>query len=210
MSTLAEAMATAKEGEKRNFKQSFDLAINLKNIDLKKAENKVKTEVVLPNPLTKKIIIGMFADNLIPQVKELERVILIKKADIPTYDKKTIKNIVNQCASFLSEAPLMPLVGKHFGPVLAVRGKMPKPVPPTLENIEKLVERTRNTIRIALKMSPVIHCIVGTEDMTPEAVAANVDAILKGVEAMLPKGKEQMRNAFIKLTMGKAIKFDVK
>jgi len=40
---LMAAIKKAREDSKRNFKQAFDLSVNLKGIDLKKPENKVKT-----------------------------------------------------------------------------------------------------------------------------------------------------------------------
>lgn len=210
---IIEAIKKAKEGKKRKFKQSIDLCVNLENIELKKAENKIKADIVLPKGTGKKIKIGIFADSLIPQVKKLgDDVILIRKDEIEAIgkNKKKCKQLATECYAFISEAPLMPAVGRFMGQVLAVRGKMPTPFPPAIPNLRPLVDRIKSTLKIALKDNPVIHCIVGNEDMSEEDVYDNINIILKNVESALPKGKEQIRNICIKMTMGKPVKLQVK
>jgi len=207
---IVDAIQKARESEKRNFKQSFDLAINLKSIDMKKPENKIKTEIFIPNGFGGQQKIGVIADSLVPQAKSLENIVLIRKDELETLgkNKKLAKKIANECRYFIAEAPLMPLVGKHLGPVLAVRNLMPTPVPPTA-TIKPMVERASKTIKIALKESPTVHCSVGSEDLDDQKIAENVDTVIKAMIAALPKGKEQIKNAVIKLTMGKPVKFEV-
>jgi len=195
---------------KRNFNQSFDIAINFKNINTKKPEGKIRTEVKLPNPPAG-IKIGIFADTSIPQVLKMgDKVILISKDQLEglAKNKKAAKTLAKQASGFLAEAPLMPQVAKALGPVLAVRGKMPRPVPPALLDLGPMVENAAATVRIAVKDSPVVHMRVGTEDMKDEQIAANIEAVLKAVLAALPKGKEQIKSAIIKLTMGKPVKME--
>ncbi|MBL7160068.1 MAG: 50S ribosomal protein L1 [Candidatus Aenigmarchaeota archaeon] len=209
---IIEAIKKARDGKERKFKQTLDLVINLKGLDLKKPENRIKAEIFLPKGIGKKPKIGIFADSLIPAVNKLEDadVILIRKDKIEDYsrDKKAGKKMASECHAFLAEAPLMPMVGKSLGQVLAPRNKMPKPIPPTIPNLKPVVERTRNTVRINLKDSPVIYCGVGKEDMGDEILAENIEAVLKAVETGLPRGKEQIREIIVKLTMGKPVKIE--
>ncbi len=198
-----------KNSKKRNFSQSVDLIINLKGLDLKKPENKIKGEVLLPfNPRKQKI--GIFADSLIPAVRKLESdsVVLIRKEQIEEYGKsrKTAKKLAKECKAFLAEATLMTSVGKHLGQFLAPRGKMPKPLPPNASSLQPLVDRARNSFSFSLKDSAVISCFVGKEDMKDEDIAKNVDAVIITVEPLLPKGKEQIKNIYLKTTMGKPVK----
>ena len=207
---LLEAIKSARESKKRNFKQSFDLAINLKNIDLKKPENRVKAEVNLPHGSGKENKIALIVDSLAPQAKDLENVVIVKREDLEKMgkDKKSIRNIAKQCSYFIAEAPLMPMVGRFLGPILAPRNLMPTPVPPTAD-IKSIVKSRRNVVKIQLKTSPAIHLSVGTEEMDDNKVAENINAIIKGVIPLLPKNREQVKNYVIKLTMGKPIKFMV-
>jgi large subunit ribosomal protein L1 len=204
---ILEAVRKARNTKKRNFKQTFDLAINLKNIDLKKPENRIKTEIFLPHGLGKKVIIGVIADTLLPQTKELEDVVVIRKDELESLgkDKKSVKKIAKKCLNFVAEAPLMSLVGKHLGQVLGPRNLMPTPVPPTVD-LKSIVERKRKTVRVQLKNSPVIHLPVGSEDMKDEEIAENIEAALKTIIPILPKGKEQIKDIVIKLTMGKSVR----
>jgi large subunit ribosomal protein L1 len=205
---ILEAIKKARDTKKRNFKQSFILTINLKNIDLKKPENRIKTEIKLPHLMEKESKIGVFADMLLPQAKSLENVIVIRKDQIESYskNKKAAKKLAEQCFSFLAEAPLMPLVGKSLGQVLAPKNQMPTPIPATAD-LKSIIEQRKNVIKIQLKESPTIHLAVGTEDMDDEKIAENIDSIIKVVLSSLPKGKESIKNYIVKLTMGKPIKF---
>jgi large subunit ribosomal protein L1 len=69
-----------------------------------------------------------------------------------------------------------------------------------------LVDEKRGVFKIQLKDSPTIHVPVGIEDMKDEEIAENIDMIVKTVLSSLPKGKEQIKNIVIKLTMGKPVK----
>lgn len=206
---ILEAIKAARN-VKRNFKQSFDLFINLKDIDMKRPESKIKTEVALPHGRGKDVKVCVIADSLIPQARRLESdsVLLIRKDELDDYgkSKKTVKKIARECEAFLAEASLMQLVGKNMGQVLAPRNKMPKPLPPTTADLKPVIEKAKNTIKIMTKDSPTIHCFVGTEDMKDEAVAENIEAVLRAVESALPKGTEQIKNVYVKLTMGKPVR----
>ncbi|MEM5804350.1 MAG: 50S ribosomal protein L1, partial [Candidatus Aenigmatarchaeota archaeon] len=65
-------------------------------------------------------------------------------------------------------------------------------------------------VRVAVKDSPAAHCRIGHEDMSDEDIADNAFAVVKAVESALPKGINQIRNAYVKLTMGKPVKIIIK
>jgi large subunit ribosomal protein L1 len=207
---ILESIKKAREGKERKFKQGFDLAINLKNIDLKKPENRIKAEVTLPHGTGKENRIAVIVDSLIPQAKELENVIVVNKDDLEKMgnDKKSIRNIARQCSYFIAEAPLMPMVGRFMGPILAPRNLMPTPISPSAD-LKAIVRSRRNVVKVQLKTSPAIHMSIGAEGMEDAKIADNIDAVLKAVVAALPKNRDQIRNCVIKLTMGKPIKFKV-
>jgi large subunit ribosomal protein L1 len=205
---ILDAIKKARETDKRNFKQSFDLAINLKNIDMKKPESKIKTEVKLPYGTGKDWKIGVIVDSLFSQASGIKDIVVIKKDMLEAFakNKKEAKKTVKQCRYFLAEMPLMPMVGKILGPIMAPKNLMPNPVPVNA-NLASMIEEKTNVLKIQLKDSPTIHVPIGTEDMEDQKIAENADIIIKAVVSKLPKGKEQVKNYMIKLTMGKPAKF---
>lgn len=204
---IIDAIKKARDTDKRNFKQTFDLAINLKSIDLKNPENRIKTEIKLPHAVND-YKIGIVAESLLLQAKDLENILILKREQIEAYgkNKKEAKKLARSCNYFLAEAPLMPLIGKFLGPILAPKNLMPTPISPTTQNLKSIVDQKRNVIKVQLKDSPTIHLPIGKEDMKDEEIAENIDFVIKSVLASLPKGKEQIKNFIIKLTMGKPVK----
>ncbi len=204
---IIEAIKKVRESsKKRNFVQSFDLAINLKNLDLRKPENRIKGEVELPYQ-PKKRKIAVIADNLIPDLKKLNdpEIEILTKSDIEGISKREAKKLAKKYDFFLAEAPLMTTVGRFLGPALGPRNKMPKPLPPA-GNVKPIIESAKKTVRFAVKNNPVIHVLVGNENMKDEEVAKNIMTVYEKVKSLLPKGESQIKNAYVKLTMGKAVK----
>jgi large subunit ribosomal protein L1 len=193
-----------KRSKRRGFVQTFDLIINFKNIDLTKAENRVSREIVLPHGRGKKLRIAFFAESLLPKLREFEDIEVLRKADIPRLTKGEVRRIDH----FLAEAPLMPLIARSLGKILGPRGKMPTPVPPSIRDLKPLIEGAQRTVRFRLRESPIAHLPVGTETMPDEAVAENILEVLRAVEAVLPKRREQIRDVYLKLTMGPTVKIE--
>ncbi len=205
-----ERVKEAKEkSKKRGFTQSWDISINLRGIDLKKPENRLNLEFILPEGRGKENKVAVITDSLETEAKKSADIV-IKRAELESLikNKKKLKRIANEYDFFLGEVSLMPLIGKGFGAVLGPRGKMPKPIPPKI-NVESLIQRAKRVIKISLKESPVIHASIGTESMSDEQIAKNAQAVFDFVAEKLPKGKNNIKSAFIKLTMGKPVKLDV-
>lgn len=192
-----EAIKLLRESNKRNFNQSFDLIIGLKNIDLKKPENKFSKDIVLPHGRGKDVSIAIISDTL-PDA--------ITKKDIEAMGKPEIKSVVKKHDFFLCEAPLMPLVGKVLGRYLGPKGKMPKLL---AGNVDSLVKETNKSVRIRIRDSPAIQVIVGSENMVDAMIKENIETVIEGAKKALPKGISQIKNIQLKLTMSKPVKIDI-
>ena len=199
-----------KASKKRNFTQSFDLAINLRDIDMSKPENRLSEEVVLPKGRGKPVKVAVIAgDELALAAKEhADMVITKEELEELAKDKRKAKKIANDIDFFIPQAELMPLIGRFLGPVLGPRGKMPKPVPPNAP-IAAIVERLRKTVRLRTKDKPVIHVPVGSEDMSDEDIAQNIEAVLTHLERKLEKGLGNIKSVYLKTTMGPSVKVEV-
>jgi large subunit ribosomal protein L1 len=200
---LKAVQAARASAKKRNFSQSFDLIVNLKLIDIKKPENRINEIFALPKSRGKVAEVVFFTDS----AKDVDCTIYNSNdIDRLARSKREIKKIANSTDFFLSEPKLMPAIGKSLGRVLAPRGKMPTVVATDQKGV---IERHKKSIRIKVKDSPVIQCIVGIESMKDEDVAENIEAVLNFLEKKLPKGKNSIGKSLIKLTMGKPAELEI-
>ncbi|OYT58081.1 MAG: 50S ribosomal protein L1 [Candidatus Aenigmarchaeota archaeon ex4484_14] len=198
---IQEAIKHLRENsKKRGFPQTVDLIINLKNINLKDPANKINKEFVLPHGRGKDVSVCVIGEK-----EEINKDMLGELAK----DKKRAKKIIDSYDFFLCEAPLMPIVGKTIGRFLGPRGKMPKPIPPNADKT-KFVELAKKSVRIRVKDSPVIHTVVGTENMSDDELKDNIEFLVRKIQETLPKGRAQIKDILLKLTMSKPIKIEVK
>ena len=209
MTEIIDAVKEAKEQAKpRNFTQSIDVIINLKDIDVRRPENRFNEELALPNGRGKPIKIGVIADGeLAVSAKNAGIDLVISKDDLQEFgrDRKAAKKVANSVDSFIAQADMMPLVGRFLGPVLGPRNKMPKPVPASAK-IEPLLERVGSTIKVGIKNQPSIQILVGTQDMSDEDLAENIEAVLAILDRHLEKGRNQIKSMYIKTTMGSVVR----
>lgn len=206
---ILEAVKKAKEESKpRNFTQSVDVVITIKDLDVKKPENRMDEEVLLPNGRGKDVKIAFIADGeLALQAKNAGADLVIKKPELEEMgkDRKEAKKIANRHDFFVAQADMMPLVGRFLGPVLGPRKKMPKPVPANIKP-EPIMERLKSTVKVRIKDQPVIQALVGTQDMDDELIAANIDAVLAVLDQKLEKGRNQIKSMYVKTTMGPVVR----
>ncbi|MDD5959831.1 50S ribosomal protein L1 [Methanobrevibacter wolinii] len=206
---MIEAVKKAKEQSKpRNFTESIDMIINVKDLDVKKPENRFEEEVTLPNGRGKEVKIGVIADGeLTVQAKNAGVALVINKAELEELGKnrKKAKKMANSIDFFIAQADMMPLVGRFLGPVLGPRNKMPKPVPANVK-LEPLLGKLQNTIKVGIKQQPSIQLIIGTQDMADEQIAENIEAVLAILDRHLEKGRKQIKSMFIKTTMGSVVR----
>lgn len=202
---ILEAVKKAKEESKpRNFTQSVDVVITIKDLDVKKPENRIDEEVLLPNGRGKDVKIAFIADGELALLAKNAGVdMVINKGELEEMgkDRKEAKKIANRHDFFVAQADMMPLVGRFLGPVLGPRKKMPKPVPATIKP-EPIMERLKSTVKVRIKDQPVIQALVGTQDMDDELIAANIEAVLGVLDQKLEKGRNQIKSMYVKTTMG--------
>jgi len=208
--SITEKLKEAKEKSKpRKFAQSWDLIFVLRDIDLKKPENRLNLEFFLPEGLGKGVKTAVVTDSLSSEAKKHADLVITKTEIQPLgKDKKKLRKLARDYDWWFGEAPLMPLIGKELGAILGTRGKMPKPVPPKI-NLEGMIKRAKGSVRIRLTNTPVIQVRVGTETMPDEHVSKNIEDTYNFVRDHLPKGKNNIKNIMVKLTMGRPVKLEL-
>ncbi len=209
---IVDAVKKAIENSKqRNFKESVDLAINLKYVDLSDPKKRINEEIILPKGRGKPIKVAVFAsgETALKAKNSADLVLGPEDIDKLAENKRNAKKLANQYDYFLAEAPLMTKIGKQLGVVLGPRGKMPKPIQPGSDPTG-LIQNLKRTVRARSKERRTFHVPVGTKDMKPEDIAENIQEVLKKITQKLEKGTGNIDSVYVKTTMGPAFKIEVK
>ena len=207
--TISEAIkqAKAKSGD-RKFNQTVDLILDIVEIDMKAPEGKIREVVELPHITHKPNKICIVASGeLVVKAKNSQAEKVLERADLDALNgkKKELRKLANEYDVFISEAPLMPLVGRIFGPVLGPRGKMPIPVPPNVD-ITPIINKHRKTVIVRMRNQPIIQVSVGSQQMKDEELVDNTMAVLHVLDGKLKRGLKNVKYAFIKTSMGEPVK----
>jgi len=209
---LQTAIKTLREKSgKRNFTQSIELIVNLRDVDPKKPEGKFQELLTLPHPPGKANKVCVIASgDMAVRARGAGADLVIERGELEALagDKKRQRELAETYDSFIAEAPLMPLVGRALGATLAPRGKMPIPVPPNADVKEQIGGR-RRTVLLRLRGQPTIQCRVGGEGMPDAEIAENVQAAVRVVEGKLKRGMGNVRAVYLKATMGPPVRVQV-
>ncbi|MBN1156607.1 50S ribosomal protein L1 [Candidatus Woesearchaeota archaeon] len=215
LKSVQETVKKAKsESKKRNFKQTIEFIVNLKDIDIKKTEGQLDFFVPLHfNRGRKPKICALIGPELKGDAeKNCDTVIVQDNFQKYAGKKSEIRKLANNHDFFIAQANIMTLVASTFGRVLGPKGKMPNPkagcVVPPKTNLKPLVEKLAKTIRVNTKLVPIVQIPVGLEDFPDSEVADNIMTAYDQIIHHLPNEKNNIRSMFVKLTMGKATRLE--
>ncbi|MBI2663292.1 50S ribosomal protein L1 [Candidatus Woesearchaeota archaeon] len=200
------------KSKKRNFSQSVDLIVNLKQLDLKKPEHKVDLFIALPHSKGKSVkICGLVDKELLKESREnLDHT--ISRDEFQNLNKNKIKKLSKEYDLFIAQANIMADVAKFFGRTLGPRGQMPNPkagcVVPGNMQLKPIKERLQKMIRLQTKNELIVKAMVGKDNMGDEEIASNVMALYSSLLSSLPQEKNNIRGVFIKLTMSAPVKVE--
>ena len=200
---LKDIVKNARDGIiKRNFTQSAELTLILKDIDVKKGFS-INEVVNLPNKTMKTSSICVFASGdmgMRARKAHVDRVIEPDELDRLATNKKDAKKVVKAYDFFFADTTLMSNVGRSLGQFMGPKGKMPSPITYGAP-IENIAERFRGSVRARAKNQLNISAKIGDEKMKDEHLVDNALAVISTIEKKLPQGDKNIRNAVIKFTM---------
>jgi large subunit ribosomal protein L1 len=207
--TIVDAVKQAKaQSGGKKFNQTIDLILNIKEVDMKAPEGKIQAVVELPHATVKpnKVLV-VASGELAMKARQSDADKVIERGDLEALGgkKKELRKLANEYDVFISEAPMMAMVGKTLGPVLGPRGKMPIPVPPNADIVE-LLKKHRKTVVVRMRTQPIIQVSVGSEAMSEDDLFDNVQAVLRFLEGKLKRGLKNVKNVYIKTSMGLPVK----
>ncbi|RJX42715.1 50S ribosomal protein L1 [Halonotius aquaticus] len=208
--TIVQAVSRAlDESPPRNFSETVDLAVNLRDLDLDDPSNRVDESIVLPSGTGQETQIVVFAEGETALRAEDVADEVLSGDDLEDLgdDDDAAKDLADDTDFFVAEASLMQDIGRYLGTVLGPRGKMPTPLQPD-DDVVETVNRMKNTVQLRSGDRRTFHTRVGADDMDAEEIADNIDVIIRRLEADLEKGPLNLDTIYVKTTMGPAVEVD--
>ncbi|WP_299234666.1 50S ribosomal protein L1 [Natronomonas sp.] len=194
------------DSPKRNFRETVDIAVNLRDLDLADPNNRVDESIVLPSGTGQNTQIVVFAEGETALRAEDVADDVLDGEDLEDLgdDDNAAKDLADETDFFVAEASMMQNIGRYLGTILGPRGKMPTPLQPD-DDVVETVERMKNTVQVRSGERRTFHTRVGAEDMDAEAIADNIDVILRRLFTDLEKGPQNIDSVYVKTTMGPAV-----
>ncbi|KAF6749259.1 60S ribosomal protein l10a [Ephemerocybe angulata] len=219
--SVKELLAESQE-KKRNFVETIELQIGLKNYDPQR-DKRFSGTVKLPNVPRPRMSICILADaNDIDRAKQIELEYMsvddLKKLN---KNKKLVKKLAKKYDAFLASEALIKQIPRLLGPGLSKAGKFPTPVSHA-EDLSNKITEVRSTIKFQLKKVLCLGVAVGHVNMTDDQVLGNVMlstsrsfithpslTFVAGINflvSLLKKNWQNIKSLHIKSTMGKPIR----
>lgn len=205
--TLVQAVSRAlDEAPERNFRETVDLAINLRDLDLNDPSKRIDEGVVLPAGTGQDTQIVVFAtgETALRAEDVADKVLSPDELEELGDDSDAAKDLADETDFFVAEANMMQNIGRYLGTVLGPRGKMPTPLQPE-DDVVEVVNRMKNTVQLRSRDRRTFHTRVGADDMSAEEISDNIDVIIRRLEANLEKGPLNIDSIYVKTTMGPAV-----
>ena len=208
--TIEEAVHRAlDEAPTRNFRETVDLAVNLRDLDLNDPSNRVDESVVLPAGTGQETQIVVFAtgETALRAEEVADDVLSPDELEDLGDDDDAAKDLADETDFFVAEASMMQDIGRYLGTVLGPRGKMPTPLQPD-DDVVETVNRMKNTVQLRSRDRRTFHTRVGAQDMSAEDISDNIDVIVRRLEAALEKGPLNIDSIYVKTTMGPSVEVE--
>ena len=208
---LQNAIQQAIDGApERGFVESVEISFTIKDVDLKVPTNRIQEEVRLPSGRGKPIKIAIFAGGEVATKAKAAGIDIIDPETIEDLggNRQKARKLAKRYDFFLSEIPHMGTVGRFLGGVLGPRGKMPRPVPPTLDPAA-LAGGLKDTAIVRSRDKVTFHTAVGSREQGIDDLTSNAVAIWDRVTGKLERGAGNIRSCYIKTSMGPSVKGEV-
>ena len=188
------------------FKESVEVAVNL-GVDPRKSDQVVRGATVLPNGPGRDVRVAVFAQS---DNADKARA---AGADIVGFDDLAaeIKSGRLDFDVVIATPDAMRIVGA-LGTVLGPRGLMPNPKVGTVTpNVEEAVKNAKaGQVRYRTDKNGIIHAAIGKVGFTPEALKANLDALLGDLKKAKPASSKgvYVKKVSLSTTMGPGVQID--
>ena len=203
----SEAAALAKETSFVSFDSTLEAHLRL-GVDPRHADQMVRGTVVLPHGTGKVVRVAVFAQG--DKAQEA-----LKAGADEVGGEDLVKKIEAGWLEFdvaLATPDSMGMVGK-LGKILGRRGLMPNPKAGTITfDLDRAVREVKGgRVEFKVDKAGIIHTAFGRSSFEPEALVANLAALIDAINRARPAGAkgQYLRGLTIASTMGPGIRVDL-
>ncbi|XP_010031516.2 60S ribosomal protein L10a [Eucalyptus grandis] len=203
---LREAITAIKNDcneKKRNFTETIELQIGLKNYDPQK-DKRFSGSVKLPHIPRPKMKVCMLGDA--QHVEEAEKIGLdymdvegLKKLN---KNKKLVKRLAKKYHAFLASEAVIKQIPRLLGPGLNKAGKFPTLVTHQ-ESLDAKVNEMKAMVKFQLKKVLCMGVAVGNLSMEDKQIFQNVQLSVNFLVSLLKKNWQNVKCLYLKSSMGK-------
>ncbi len=204
-----EAIELAKETSTTNFDATVEIHLRM-GLDPRKADQQIRSTVVLPNGLGKDVRVLVFAQG------EAAKIAREAGADVVADDDEVFQKIQNGWLDFdvaIATPDMMGKVGR-LGRILGPRGLMPNPKTGTVVQADDLPraikEAKAGRVEFRLDKTANIHVPLGKVSFPTEKLYENMAALMSAIKKARPAAAKgaYIRRVTLSTTMGPGIRVD--
>lgn len=192
----------ASQTKKRNFLETIELQIGLKNYDPQR-DKRFSGTIKLPNVPRPNMTICVFGDAVDCDRAKSCGVDAMSVEDLKKLNKnkKLIKKLAKKYNAFVASEALIKQIPRLLGPGLSKAGKFPTPVSHNEDLAFKLVE-VRSTVKFQLKKVLCLAVAVAHVEMEEDQIVQQIMLASNFLVSLLKKHWQNVGSLVIKSTMG--------
>ncbi|KIW52791.1 60S ribosomal protein L10a [Exophiala xenobiotica] len=187
--------------KKRNFLETVELQIGLKNYDPQR-DKRFSGTIKLPTVPRPGMSICVLGDQHDIDRAKHHGVDAMSSDDLKKLNKnkKLIKKLARKYDAFVASDSLIKQIPRLLGPGLSKAGKFPTPISHA-EDLNAKITEVKSTIKFQLKKVLCMGVAVGNVGMTEDELISNIMLAINYLVSLLKKGWQNVGSLTIKASM---------
>ncbi|GMM36956.1 ribosomal 60S subunit protein L1B [Saccharomycopsis crataegensis] len=201
---VQQVLTYSNETKKRNFLETVELQVGLKNYDPQR-DKRFSGTLRLPQVPRPNMTICIFGDAFdVDRAKSLGcDAMSVEDLKKLNKNKKLIKKLAKKYNAFVASEVLIKQVPRLLGPQLSKAGKFPTPVSHN-DDLNAKVNDVKSTIKFQLKKVLCLAVAIGNVEMEEDVLVNQIMMASNFLVSLLKKHWQNVGSLHIKSTMGPA------
>jgi len=198
-----EAVLAGSQEKKRNFVETVELQITLKDYDTQR-DHRFNGTVKLPHITRPNFKVCVLGDDKHCEMAAAAGIDCLSVVEMTKFDKdqKKVKKLARKYDAFLASQSVIPQIPRLFGPGLNKAQKFPSLLLPN-DDINKKIHEVRTSVKFQLRKSLDQSQAIGNVSQTTDEIMKNAVNAINFFVSLLKKNWANVNTINIKSTMGK-------